>query len=155
MYINTTIYINIELLEKVEAASRQVKMSRSDIIILLLDRVMKKKEIPLETFKQIKYQFRDLACNWKRIHVYPEAHIYESFLDMRKFFKRSVSLIIAIAINEYLDQLVEELSAAEDPVDLDSYPSQYLFLARESGGLQKFVIYWGFPEAAHLEEYFT
>ncbi|MCP4135845.1 MAG: hypothetical protein GY754_33060 [bacterium] len=155
MFINTTININIELLGKVEAASKQLNMSRSDIIILLLNRVMERKEIPLESFKQIKYQFRDLASNWKRIHVYPEAHIYERFLDMRKFFKRSVSLIVAIAINEHLDQLVEELSAAEDPVDLDSYPSQYFFSAQESGGLQKFVIYWGFPEMTQLEECFT
>ncbi|MCP4134916.1 MAG: hypothetical protein GY754_28335 [bacterium] len=155
MYINTTIHINIELLGKLEAASEQLKMSRSDIIILLLNRVMDKKEIPIEMFKQIKYQFRDLASNWKRIHVYPEAHDYEMWLDLRKILKRSVSLVLAIAINEHLDQLVNELSAAEVPENPDSYPNRYLFLARDSCGIQKFVIYWGFPEVTHLEEYFT
>ncbi|MCP4137506.1 MAG: hypothetical protein GY754_41450 [bacterium] len=154
MFVNTTININIELLEKVEVASKLLKMSRSKVIIRLMDRVMEKKEIPLEMFKQIKYQGRNLACNWKHIHVYPEMQEYEMWLDSRKILKRSVSLIVAIAINEYLDQLIEELSAAEKPGNQDRYPNQYLFLARESGGLQKFVIYWGFPEVAHLEEYF-
>ncbi|MCP4135578.1 MAG: hypothetical protein GY754_31710 [bacterium] len=154
MFINTTIHINVELLAKVEAAAELLSLSKSKIIIMLLDRVMLEKEIPIEMFKQVKYQFRDIASNWKRIHAYPEAEVYESWLDMRKIFKRSVSLIVAIAINEHLDQLVEELSAAEDPGPLDSYPSQYLFLARDSNGLQKFVIYWGFPELDHLEEYF-
>ncbi|MCP4136803.1 MAG: hypothetical protein GY754_37885 [bacterium] len=155
MYVDTTININRELLEEVEAAAKLLKMSRSDVVILLLNRVMEKKEISLEVFKQIKYQFRDLASNWKRIHVYPEVERYEMMLDMRKIFKRSVSLIIATAINEYLDLLVKELSATEKPEKSDSYPSDYLFLARDSCGIQKFVIYWGFPEEAHLEQYFT
>ncbi|MCP4131736.1 MAG: hypothetical protein GY754_12225 [bacterium] len=155
MFVNTTININIELLEKVEAASKLLNTSRSNIIILLLDRVMEKKEVSIEIFKQVKYQFRDLASNWKRIHVYPEVERYEAWIDMRKIHKRSVSLIISIAINEHLDQLVEELSAAENPVCLDNYPSDYLFLARESNGIQKFVIYWGLPEMTQLEQYFT
>ncbi|MCP4132769.1 MAG: hypothetical protein GY754_17520 [bacterium] len=163
MYIDTTIHINVKLLEEVEAAAKQLnlyrakskQMSRSDIIILLLDKVRERKEISLEMFKQIKYQFRDLACNWKRIHVYPEVEKYETWLDLRKISKRSVSLIIAIAINEHLDQLIKELSSTEKPGKSDSYPSDYLFLARGTGGIQKFVIYWGFPEEIHLEEHFT
>ncbi|MCP4135098.1 MAG: hypothetical protein GY754_29275 [bacterium] len=155
MYVDTTIHINIELLGKVEAAAKQLNISRSDVVIKLLDRVMKEKKIPLEMFKQIKYQFRDLASNWKRIHVYPEVERYEAWIDMRKIFKRSVSLIIAIAINEHLDQLIVELSAAEKSGNPDSYPSDYLFIARESTGIQKFIMYWGFPEETHLAEYFT
>ncbi|MCP4134163.1 MAG: hypothetical protein GY754_24535 [bacterium] len=155
MYVDTTIYINIKLLEEVEAAAKLLKMSRSDVVILLLDKVREKKEISLEMFKQIKYQFRDLASNWKRIHVYPEVEKYETWLDLRKISKRSVSLIVAIAINEHLDQLIKELSPTDKPRQNDSYPSDYLFLARETGGIQKFVIYWGFPEVTHLEEHFT
>ncbi|MCP4129436.1 MAG: hypothetical protein GY754_00330 [bacterium] len=155
MYVDTTIHINVRLLEEVEAAAKQLKMSRSDIVILLLDRVMEKKQISIEMFKQIKYQFRDLPSNWKRIHVYPEVERYEVWLDLRKFCKRSVSLIIAIAINEHLEQLIEEFSSTEKPKNSDSYPSDYLFLARDSCGIQKFVIYWGFPEETQLEEYFT
>ncbi|MCP4136059.1 MAG: hypothetical protein GY754_34130 [bacterium] len=95
--------------------------------------------------------------------MYPEKEDYERWIDIRKLFKRSVSLIIALAIGEYLDQLIEEPGSAEKPVGKDSYPSNYLFVARESVGLQKFVTYfdfaqhkyWGFPEAPLLEEFFT
>ncbi|MCP4129749.1 MAG: hypothetical protein GY754_01915 [bacterium] len=155
MYVNTTINMNIELLDRVEAASQQLNMSRSKIIVLLLNRVMLKKEIPLEVFKQIKYQPRNLASNWKQVHAYPEVEVYEAWIDMRKIFKRSVSLVLAIAIEEFLDQLVVDLSAAEDPGGLDNYPPAYTFLARESSGIQKFVIYWGLPEMTHMEQYFT
>ncbi|MCP4132715.1 MAG: hypothetical protein GY754_17245, partial [bacterium] len=68
--------------------------------------------------------------------------------------KMSVSAIIAYAIREYLDILLMQSTLTEDPLFADNYRDKYFFAARDSGGLQKFVIVWGFPETKELEKYF-
>ncbi|MCP4134528.1 MAG: hypothetical protein GY754_26375, partial [bacterium] len=57
-------------------------------------------------------------------------------------------------IREYLDILLMQSTLTEDPLFADNYRDKYFFAARDSGGLQKFVIVWGFPETKELEEYF-
>ncbi|MCP4129553.1 MAG: hypothetical protein GY754_00930 [bacterium] len=155
MYIDTTININIKLLDELHAASKQLKLSRSDLVILLLQRVVAEKKLPVFMFKQVRYQPRNFASNWKKIHVYPEVEAYEQWLDARKFLKWSVSALIAFAIQEYLEILLEELSGTGKPKNSDNYPTDYFFLARDAHGTQKFVIYWGYPGDEELGSCFT
>ncbi|MCP4129798.1 MAG: hypothetical protein GY754_02160 [bacterium] len=126
---------------------------------------MIEKEIPVSMFYRIRYQRCDeeKGPDWKKVHVYPSRHMYECFQDMRKIFKMSISAVIAFAIRKYLPALLEDPAAARVPRHIDNYLDQYLFLGRDSGGIQKFVIYfgfaqhrfWGYPGEEGLNSYFT
>ncbi|MCP4132707.1 MAG: hypothetical protein GY754_17205 [bacterium] len=118
---------------------------------------MIEKEIPVTMFHRIHYQRceDDQVPDWKRVHVYPSRHLYENVQDMRKIFKMSISAVIAFAIRKYLPALLEEPAAARVSGGVDNSLDQYLFLARDSGGTQKFVIFWGYPGEEGLNSYFT
>ncbi|MCP4134486.1 MAG: hypothetical protein GY754_26165 [bacterium] len=154
MNIDSTIHIKCELLAKVQDAAAQMGLSRSKVIILLMRHVSEKKELEINMFHRIHYQLRDGEPG-RRIHVWLPPEVYETFQDLRKIHKMSISAIIAFAIHEYLEILLKESTSPEEMVNADNYHHNYLFTARESGGIQKFVIYWGFPEETQLEEYFT
>ncbi|MCP4130404.1 MAG: hypothetical protein GY754_05435 [bacterium] len=154
MNIDSTIYIKCELLAKVQDAAARMGLSRNKVILLLMRRVSEKKELEIHMFHRIHYQLRDGEPG-RRIHVWLPPQVYETFQDLRKIHKMSISAIIAFAIHEYLEILLEEPASPEEMIIADNYHANYLFGARESGGIQKFVIYWGFPEENHLEEYFT
>ncbi len=154
MNLDSTIHIKNELLVKVQDAAAQMGLSRNRVIILLMRRVSEKKELEVNMFHRIHYQLRDGEPG-RRVHVWLPPEVYETWQDLRKIHKMSISAVIAFAIHEYLEILLEESPPPGEMVNADNYHHNYLFGARESGGIQKFVIYWGFPEEAQLEEYFS
>ncbi|MCP4137638.1 MAG: hypothetical protein GY754_42115 [bacterium] len=67
----------------------------------------------------------------------------------------ATSAVIAFAIHEYLEILLQESAAPREIVKADNYLDDYFFAARDSGGIQKFVILWGFPDEEELNSCFT
>ncbi|MCP4135761.1 MAG: hypothetical protein GY754_32635 [bacterium] len=153
MNINTTINIRGDLLEELNDAAAQVGISRNRVIILLMGRVVDEKKLPVDLIHRIHYQMRDDEANWQGIHVWLPPRVYELWQDMRKFHKMSVSAIIAHAIREHLEILLQEFTDTPETVKRDKNPFQYIFAARDSGGIQKFVIWWGFPGEEELGRY--
>lgn len=71
---------------------------------------------------------------------------YDYFQDMRKFFRRSISLLIAIAMNTYLALLVEKILAGTFDEDRDSYPFQnYAITEKCIENITCFCVWWGLP----------
>ncbi|MCP4131827.1 MAG: hypothetical protein GY754_12680 [bacterium] len=152
--IDTTINIKGELLEKLLDASAEMGLSRNKIIILLMRRVIENKDLPVVMFHQVHYQARMEDANWHRVHVWLPPEVYESWQDLRKFHKMSISAIIAFAIHEYLDIVLMQSTLTRDPYFADNYLQQYFFTARDSGSIQRFVTFWGFPGTEELGKHF-
>ncbi len=66
-------------------------------------------------FKPVKYQKGVPGTVWKIKKITFEPVFYEKALDLRRNFMYSVSWFIACAIDNFLDELVEEMLNPEDP----------------------------------------
>jgi hypothetical protein len=70
---------------------------------------------------------------------------YEYYLDMRKFYKMSVSFILAYAVMKYINEVVNELLNGNKNTDNYSYRN-YIFIKTTSNETICWQIYWGVPQ---------
>ena len=145
MLIKTTLYVNKSILETLNKSSAITGINKTKIIKLLMQRVMKDNQRLLKTYSRVKYQERDIRENWHRIHIVLNEYEYEYYLDMRKFFKMSVSFILAYAVMRYLDEVLKGNKSA------DNYCYQnYIFMKEVVNGIICWQIYWGIPQKIPL-----
>ncbi len=86
-----------------------------------------------------------------RVKVKIQEREYDYFNDMRRFFRRSISHVIAIAVLEYLPVLVELIENGEYDEDVESYP--YKSCAIYDKYIEEatiFHIWWGLPSDPEL-----
>jgi hypothetical protein len=110
-----------EIMTKLHDASQQSGFTQNEIIVRLLKRAMEEIEnfYPKE-LRRVKYQERDEDARWKPFHVTYKFHEYESFNDMRKIYKLSVSNILAIAVRKYLKREIYEMTRSEKSPNTDN-----------------------------------
>ncbi len=142
MKIDTTINIREVFLERIDASAKMCSISRSELVSLLLIRMMKGKNTDKNRFSRVKYQKRDKNTVWRRPHVMLEPDLYEKSIDMRKLFKMSVSHIITVAYKKYMDILVNELKNGENT---DKNRRNYICIGKQLGGVFSYTVFWDFP----------
>jgi hypothetical protein len=140
MLIETTLHVNKGILEMINEYAEKTRRSRTFIIKILMQRVMNDNQRMLKSYSRIKYQERDEKENWYRVHLVLNEYEYEYYLDMRKFFKMSVSYILAYAVLRYLDELLDR------NINTDNYSyKNYVFIMKTVDGTILWQIYWGIP----------
>ncbi len=92
----------------------------------------------------VQYQERRNQVEWQTVHVYFREDDYEYFLDLKKLLKMSVSLILAFAVEKYLDKLIRGAIT-----DNNRYRN-YLIIKEVIDNLICWRFIWGFP--ANLEK---
>lgn len=144
MIIETTVYIHSSTLGMLNRGTALTGKSRTVIIKLLIQRMMSCTKTTIKSFSRIQYQERDGKDNWSRLHVFLNEYEYEYCLDMRKFYKRSVSFILADAVRRYLSELLSTLLDKNDTTDNYRYRN-YIFIKKTLDGAIYWQIYWGVP----------
>ena len=141
MNIATTLNINKDILEEITYASDITGRSRTEIIILLLKKVMSDNKIKARINSSIKYQRCDEKEKWHKFHVSLRVVDYECFLDLRKVFKMSVSCLVAFAVKKYTKNLLKEILEGRHT---DNYPNKNYVLAKSScNGIIFWQFFWG------------
>ncbi len=107
--IKTSVNINFERLALLENFSEKNDLSVNEIVSLLLLKIMKDGNYAVKKFTAVKYQDDDPKNHWDIMTVYFKEVDYEFFTDMRKFFKFSVSFLLAKAIDLFLDTILSEI----------------------------------------------
>ena len=141
MRIETTLHVHKSILERLNRVAETTGRSSSFIIKLLFQNMMADNQRMIKTNSRVKYQERDSKENWQRIHIVLNEYEYEYCLDMRKFFKMSVSFILAYAVLRYLD----EICKMNKSTDKYFYTS-YIFIKKTYDGAISWQIYWGIPD---------
>lgn len=147
MGIGTTVNVRRDIRVRLEAACETTGMSRSGIIVLLLRKVMAEHERRAGDPGSVRYQDRQERHVWRRMSVFVKKCDYDYFLDMRRLFRRSVSLLVAYGVVEYLDVVISELLNDTVSKTTDNYWHQLY-------SIEKIVlktrlcwkIYWKLPE---------
>jgi len=136
--METTLKIDLEIMEKITLAAKSKKISRTELIIILLNKVMDSTVEPYFLGKMVKYQKRRNRDEWHRFHIKLKLDEYEFFLDLRKLLKMSVSLILAYAVDKYLQLILRKAT--------DNYLHKNYLMIRESiDGIKCWKLYWGYP----------
>lgn len=145
--VATTLNLNIIILGKITKASSQLGKSRRYIIITLLKRIMHDHQSVMRGFVTVKYQAEDDRKNWHCFHIRFKEDEYEFFLDLRKLCKYSVSFLVAIAVDQYLDKLL-----ADRGNNVDNYINftNYVLHQETKKGIFYTCLIWGYNEE-HLK----
>ena len=140
MLIETTLYVNKSILDMLNRGVIITGGSRTHMIKILMQMVMKNNRRLLKSNSRVQYQKRDEKENWRRLHIVLNEYEYEYYLDMRKFFKMSVSYILAYAVMRYLNELLKKNK------NTDNYCfNNYVFMKKIEGGIICWQIHWGLP----------
>lgn len=147
--ILTTLNINSDILKKIHLAADFKNISPNEIISFLLKKTLKNHNNRAKLYYPVKYQKKDPGKRWKIYHVRFNAVDYEVFTDQRKFFKMSVSLLLAYAVKKYLDDLYRE----EDVTYKDNYyANKYKIVPNNQTEFLIWQTYWHKSLINHRKE---
>ncbi len=141
MKIRTTINIRRELMDKLCVISKKKGIPVRDLLSSMLIEQRNDGNATYLAFSRVRYQERRRNAQWRRLHITLRGDEYEFCLDLRKVRKMSVSFLFAVAIEQYLDKLVEKYGK-----DMDKYCyHDYAIMKFDVEGIICWVIYWGMP----------
>ena len=139
--LETTVYISEDNLLKLENKKEESGLSINQIIICLFRREIGSEIRKPRLMQTVSYQEREFDKQiFRRFHISLDDDLYEKCLDLRKVFKMSVSYILALCIDKYLDDI------DSDKLDTDNYPKIYMFFPEKDGFFKAYIIYWDKPK---------
>lgn len=149
--IDTTYVMRLDVLDILQDAETKTGKDREELITLCIRKMLKDYKRYLREMQRIEYQKRidettGLPVPKTRVKVRFWIREYNYFQDVRKFFFRSISLAIAIAIFTYLEQVIAEILCNACESDAGNYPyDSYAFVEKCIENITTFRIWWGLP----------
>jgi hypothetical protein len=137
--METTLNIRIDFSKKITLAAQSRRISKSEMICILIKKVMENISKPENIGRMVQYQQRRNKGEWDKIHLYMREDEYEYFLDLRKILKMSVSLILAYAVEKFLDKLMKS-----NITDNNRYRN-YIIAREVIDDIICWKLIWGFP----------
>ena len=137
--METTLNIHEVILAKITRLAENYKKSRTEIIIYLLKRVMRDMQNTPTMRRLIQYQKRNMPGDWATFHISFHPDDYEYFLDLRKLLKRSVSLILAYAVDKYLNDNITNNFTDKNPC------KGYGIIKKTINNVIFWILIWGNP----------
>ena len=141
MMVETTVNIGTAEYDALTRAAARAGTTRNGMISVILRRMAAGLKGRGAAWGRVKYQDRRPGEEWRQIHVRLGSDEYEFFLDLRKVVKMSVSLLIAMAISQYLDELTEKFKGKIDSYRYQNYAMSKIFI----GDVTCWIFYWGIP----------
>lgn len=109
MGYQTSFYMHIIVFAKLIRASERTGRSIESIIKQVMRNYAKDHKQMQIKEGTVKYQERDEKNNWKVFRIALDRDDYELFTDMRKVMKKSVSYLVALAVDKYLDLIISKI----------------------------------------------
>ena len=121
MKIDTTVNVLNDNLLAIDRAAVKVDVSRNDMMKMLLIEAIKNRDHLIEYGKTVTYQKRSSKDMWRNCHIYLSEDENEYMKDIRKYLKDSVSLLLAKAVRDYLEKIIETLLGTKAAELFDNY----------------------------------
>ncbi len=157
MNIRTTYVMRTEVLQLLLKAQEKTKLSMEQLLSYVMRKMRKHYTAYLQDDGRIQYQKRHddmtkLPIKKVRVKVKFFESEYNYFQEMRYFFRRSISLALAIAVFRYLDEVIQEILN----IDNDN-PYEYFYpydnrakIVKCIENIPTFKIWWGIPWTLEL-----
>jgi len=137
--METTLNIRIDIYEKIMMTARLKGVSCSEIIIVLIKKMMDEISDPGRMGRLIQYQERCMPADWHTFHLSAREDEYEYLLDLRKLLKMSVSLILACAVDKFLDKI------RKGKITDNNRYRNYIIIKEAIDEIICWRFIWGFP----------
>jgi hypothetical protein len=138
--MQTTINIKSRIFLQIIRTAELRGISCSAMIIELLKSVMHDPSQEVRIGRLVQYQESENPDEWHTFHISFREDDFEFFQDMRKLFKKSLSLILAEAVKKYLGKLLKKGK------NTDNYPhSNYVIIKEMINTITSWRLIWGFP----------
>jgi len=146
--MQTTINIKETLFMHICKAAESRCISRSALIMEMLKTAMGDLSHEVCIGRLVQYQTRENMERMHPFHITYREDEYEFSQDMRKLFKKSLSLILAEAVKKYLIKIPHKKR------NTDNYPhANYVIIKEMIDTIVSWRLIWGFPPAiAHILE---
>lgn len=143
--IETTLNMHRTTKFKLNIASRKLGISRTRLILFLIQTLINTHDRPVSSFRRLRYQDKDEKGDWHCFHLSVNERDYELIQDVRKFFKMSISLFVALAVETDLKRIMNQIINGEK--DTDKYPVSCYSIMRyiSPAGEICWKLYWGLP----------
>ena len=137
--METTLYIHVDVLAQINKAAIEWGISRSKTIMILIKSMMNDIPDPGRMGRLVQYQPRCSREKWHRFHIQLRIDDYEYLLDLRKLLKKSVSSMLAFALQKYGKKLMKRKLT-------DNYRyKNYMILREVIDNLICWRFVWGYP----------
>ncbi len=152
MAINTTYMMTEEVFAHLTNASFHTGCDMIEIATNCMRMMMRNHKKYLRKNGRIKYQDRNdkktgLPISKIRVKVRLLEREYDYFQDFRKVFRRSISLVMAIAVLTYLDEVIVMMMRPDYDEISDNYPYvNYSIMEKCIENITTFRIWWGVPD---------
>ena len=169
--MDTKVNMDVKIYEEITQVAEKLEISRSEVINRVVKYFEKDHRKKLRMYGNVMYQktYNDINipkngeivfCEvekrvFKQFHLSLNEIEFEVFTDMRKFFKMSVSLIIAESVRLYLNLLLKhDIDSCMGKKMLDNspvilFPGRSFFWESTNFGY-RFIIEWGYPNKISL-----
>ncbi|HOT45199.1 MAG TPA: hypothetical protein PLM53_12560 [Spirochaetota bacterium] len=137
--METTLNVHADILEKINWAARSRRVSRSEMIIVLIKRIMDDASNSVRFGRMVRYQERNRPDMWHTVHVKLRMDDYEYLLDLRRLLKMSVSLILAYAVRKHLNEIMKKKAT-----DNNQYKN-YVLIKEIFNATVCWKLIWGYP----------
>lgn len=138
--INTSLNLSLTVLEIIATEAEKNNKSKRDIIVDLLKMMMFDKVPMPSRARAIRYQPDADKKKWHCFHLRLRADEYEYFTDLRKVYKCSISLLVTMAVEKFLNP------TSYMGVDNNTSITHYFFGKEVIEGVICWHICWGFPK---------
>jgi hypothetical protein len=145
MGIDTTLHLHNDTMKIFLKASRLTGQTKRQLFSRLLSIIADEQMIDPVAWSRIRYQVRDQKTTWHRMHISLTPAEYELFIDLRKVYKMSASRIIALAMEKFMERLINSSGKETDNYRISSY----VFSGFTMDGVICWAQYWGLPRKLH------
>ncbi len=139
----TSINIERDSYAKITEAAKRLGISRSRFVAILLERYVLQGKTPIVTRGTVRYQQSREKEHWKKLHVVLPVHVHDFFDDVRKLWKLSVSFLVALAVEKFLNN--SDFSEIAHFTD-NYWQGAHTIIQFKQNGLQYIVCCWGIPK---------
>jgi len=152
MMIDTTYVMCEEVIALLAEAEEKTGYTKEELVVMVMRKMMRNHEAYERDEGRIEYQkrFDDKTGERifkRRVKMQFLIREYNYFQDMRRVFRRSISLIMAIGIYTYLAEIVEKiLNKDYKAIQADNYPFEgYAIMGKCIENITTYRIWWGVP----------
>ncbi len=139
--IRTTINLKSEMNQKLKEVAARKGVEVEDIIIVAMKYVSIRYRRQICEGKAVQYQDRDEDGCWVKVHVAWFKEEYEFLIDLRKIHKKSVSRLVAEAIEQFLD----EIWSLYDMIKDNYFLQHYMIAKFDKQNVLGYIVLWGKP----------
>ena len=155
MQVRSTLNIDSKIFDKITIAADLCNISRTKLINLLFITFHERSNGELKSFQSVSYQKSNEDTRWHKFHINYRADVYEICIDLRKWHKCSVSKILTLAVEKYIDEIIFSLQTGSVPINRDNYVVRYNYSLRKFNETEVYPIVWGIVTQEALPRFFS